>query len=74
MINNPQNTRTSGISDDSTLPPNRQLEQANTNAIGFDENDQINQNENQGREVYTNNALHTNQMTKERHVEAVATR
>ena len=51
ITNNPQNTTTSGISDDSTLPPNQQVEQANDNALGFDENDRINQNQNQGREV-----------------------
>ena len=73
MINNPQNTRTSsfGISDDSTIPPNRPLEQTDTNAIGIDKVNPISQN--QGRQAYTNNESNIAEMTNERHVMAVAT-
>ena len=69
MIQNPQNTRVSGISDDSTVPPNQQVEGTNENVLGFDRNDRINQKQSQRRETYANNnELNTNQMTNEQHI------
>ena len=74
LMQNPQNTQVSGISDDSTLPPNQQVEGANEDSLGLERNEGINQNQNQRRETVVNNKnneLNTNQIRNEQHIATV---
>ena len=70
LLHTAQNTQISGLSEESTLPPNtlppnRQINRTNEDILGLERNERVNQNQNQRREMENNNVLNTNHVDEQ---------